>query len=130
MSAVNYRTVPVDAYDPDSSVNFDLATLRPDLPAVSANEVQSLAGQLRQLLRGGDAEGALRGALENAPYGGDARAKVGQLSRLPGPGATHTHRDRFSPFFRGGPFDGGGEEKGAAGGSGRDGNSAPTRRRT
>lgn len=32
--------------------------------------------QVKQLLRGGDAEGALRGALESAPYGGDAGVKV------------------------------------------------------
>jgi len=31
--------------------------------------------QVRQLLRGGDAEGALRGALESAPYGGDVGVK-------------------------------------------------------
>lgn len=31
--------------------------------------------QVRQLLRGGDPEGALRGALESAPYGGDAGVK-------------------------------------------------------
>lgn len=32
---------------------------------------------MKQLLRGGDSEGALRGALESAPYGGDAGVKVG-----------------------------------------------------
>ncbi|KAI9830272.1 MAG: hypothetical protein M1838_005816, partial [Thelocarpon superellum] len=45
-------------------------------------DVQSLAGQVRQLLRGGDAEGALRGALDNAPYGGDERTKEIHLATV------------------------------------------------
>jgi actin related protein 2/3 complex subunit 5 len=76
MSAVNWRTINVDALDPDSAANFDLSTLTPALAPVSVADVQHLATQVRQLLRGGDAEGALRGALENAPYGGDAQGKV------------------------------------------------------
>ncbi len=74
---INWRTLNIDLLDPESSANFDISTLTPSVAPVSAAEVQSLAGQIRQLLRGGDAEGALRGALENAPYGGDERAKVG-----------------------------------------------------
>ena len=76
MAAINWRTINIDLLDPESSANFDIASLSPAVAPVSASEVQSLAGQIRQLLRGGDAEGALRGALENAPYGGDAGAKV------------------------------------------------------
>lgn len=76
MAQVNYRTVPVDAYDPDAPCNFDLASLRPDVAPSSAADVQTLTGQVRQLLRGGDGEGALRGALETAPYGADEKAKV------------------------------------------------------
>ena len=78
MATTNWRTINIDALDPDSATNFDIASLLPanSAPAVSASEVQTLSGQIRQLLRGGDAEGALRGALENAPYGGDATAKV------------------------------------------------------
>jgi actin related protein 2/3 complex subunit 5 len=37
---------------------------------------------VRQLLRGGDAEGALRGALESAPYGGDAVVKEVHLQTV------------------------------------------------
>ena len=76
MAGINWRTINIDALDPESSANFDLASLQPQQPSVSSAEVQTLSQQIRQLLRGGDAEGALRGALENAPYGGDQGAKV------------------------------------------------------
>ncbi|KAK5017920.1 hypothetical protein LTR16_008099, partial [Cryomyces antarcticus] len=75
MSLVNYRTINIDLLDPESSANFDLSTLTPSVQPVSTSDVQTLAGQIRQLLRGGDTEGALRGALENAPYGADERGK-------------------------------------------------------
>lgn len=78
--STNWRTINIDALDPESAANFDLSTLTPGLVPVSAQDVQGLAGQIRQLLRGGDSEGALRGALENAPYGGDRAAKVSFLS--------------------------------------------------
>jgi actin related protein 2/3 complex subunit 5 len=81
-SLVNWRTINIDALDPDSPANFDLSTLTPDVVPVSAADVQHLATQCRQLLRGGDSEGALRGALENAPYGGDERGKVSSHSLL------------------------------------------------
>lgn len=76
MAAINWRTINIDALDPDSSENFDLSTLTPGVQPVSTSDVQQLAGQIRQLLRGGDQEGALTGALENAPYGADAQGKV------------------------------------------------------
>lgn len=76
MAAVNWRTINIDALDPDSPANFDLTSLAPAVAPVSTADVQSLAGQIRQLLRGGDSEGALRGALENPPYGADERGKV------------------------------------------------------
>ncbi|KZF23521.1 Arp2/3 complex 16 kDa subunit ARPC5 [Xylona heveae TC161] len=82
MAYVNYRTIDVDRLDPDSSINFDTSTLLPPLVPVSAADVQSLAGQIRQLLRGGDAEGALIGALQNAPYGGDDKAKEVHLATV------------------------------------------------
>lgn len=81
MATMNWRTIDIDLYDPESSVNFSTASLLPALPSVSTSEVQSLSGQIKQLLRGGDSEGALRGALENAPYGGDAGAKVSTSNR-------------------------------------------------
>jgi actin related protein 2/3 complex subunit 5 len=65
----NWRTINIDALDPESSINFDVSTLVPALPDVSEAEVRSIASQVRQLLRGGDSEGALRGALESAPVG-------------------------------------------------------------
>jgi hypothetical protein len=72
----NWRTINIDALDPESPANFDLSSLTPDVVPVPAADVQHLATQCRQLLRGGDSEGALRGALENAPYGSDERGKV------------------------------------------------------
>lgn len=76
MATLNWRTINIDALDPDSPANFDLSSLSPAVQPVSTADVQSLAGQIRQLLRGGDSEGALQGALENPPYGGDEKAKV------------------------------------------------------
>jgi actin related protein 2/3 complex subunit 5 len=77
MTTTNWRTINIDLLDPDSPSNFPVSSLLPaSIPSVSASEVQSLASQIRQLLRGGDTEGALRGALENVPYGGDSGAKV------------------------------------------------------
>jgi len=76
MAQINYRTINIDALDPDSPANFDLSTLTPSVQPVSTADVTQLTGQIRQLLRGGDGEGALRGALENVPYGADARGKV------------------------------------------------------
>ena len=73
---MNWRTINVDLLDPESPANFAISSLSPAAPPVSASEVQSLSSQIKQLLRGGDSEGALRGALENPPYGGDAAAKV------------------------------------------------------
>ena len=73
---MNWRSSNDDQLDPESPANFDISSLLPSIPSVSASEVQTLSSQIRQLLRGGDSEGALRGALENAPYGGDAQAKV------------------------------------------------------
>lgn len=76
MSNINWRTINIDALDPESAYNFDLTTLTPAVQPVSTSDVHTLAGQIRQLSRGGDNEGALRGALENAPYGADEQGKV------------------------------------------------------
>lgn len=76
MANGNWRTINIDLLDSDSPSNFPTASLTPSVPPVSITEVQGLATQVKQLLRGGDTEAALRGALENAPYGGDAAAKV------------------------------------------------------
>jgi hypothetical protein len=83
MANVNWRTINIDALDPDSPANFDLSTLTPAVQPVSTADVQSLAGQIRQLLRGGDSEGALQGALENPPYGADDKGKVRHGALLP-----------------------------------------------
>lgn len=74
-----WRTINIDAYNEDSSVNFDVSTLHPPQPEISEAETRQLAAQVRQLLQGGDAEGALRGCLETPVYNGSEGAKV----RLP-----------------------------------------------
>ena len=77
MATANWRTINIDLLEPDSPANFPVSSLLPSsIPTTSASEAQSLAGQIKQLTRGGDTEGALRGALENVPYGGDSAAKV------------------------------------------------------
>lgn len=76
MATINWRTINIDLLDPESSANFPTASLSPTVVPVSANEVQTLTSKIKQLLRGGDTEGALRRALENAPYGGDQVTKV------------------------------------------------------
>lgn len=84
MSQINYRTLNTDAYDPDSALNFPLPTLLPSsLPAPStAAEAASIGQQIRQLLRSGDADGALQGVLDTAPLGGDEAAKQVHLSTV------------------------------------------------
>ncbi|RDL40803.1 Actin-related protein 2 complex subunit 5 [Venustampulla echinocandica] len=71
----NWRTINIDLLDPESSSNFDTSTLHPPLVPVSDDEIRTLGQQIRQLMRGGDAEGALRGALEMPPYGGSDAVK-------------------------------------------------------
>ncbi|KAI8625433.1 actin-related protein 2/3 complex subunit 5 [Xylariaceae sp. FL1651] len=77
-----WRTINVDALDPDSSQNFDTSTLHPPLPEASEADVRGLNGQIRQLLRGGDTEGALRGCLENPVYNGSEAAKDTHLQTV------------------------------------------------
>jgi actin related protein 2/3 complex subunit 5 len=82
MANINWRTINIDALDSESAYNFDLSTLTPAVIPVSTSDVQTLSGQIRQLMRGGDNEGALRGALENVPYGADEQGKVGPLYHI------------------------------------------------
>ncbi|ELR07852.1 hypothetical protein GMDG_00473 [Pseudogymnoascus destructans 20631-21] len=53
----HWRTIDIDALDPESSRNFPIATLAAPPSGPRALDAQSVRG----LLRGGDAEGALRG---------------------------------------------------------------------
>jgi actin related protein 2/3 complex, subunit 5 len=77
MANINWRTINIDAYDPESAQNYDLASVLPStLPApTSSGESAQIAQQVRQLLRAGDTLGALQSALETAPLGGDEQAK-------------------------------------------------------
>jgi hypothetical protein len=83
MADFNWRTLNIDALDPESSYNFDLATLTPAVQPVSTQDVQTLSGQIKQLMRAGQAEEALKGALENPPYGADEQGKVGRTPLEP-----------------------------------------------
>ncbi|KAJ4517752.1 hypothetical protein HRR78_003590 [Exophiala dermatitidis] len=84
MANINWRTLNVDAYDPDSAVNFPLTTLIPgNLPAPSTSaEAAQIGQQVRQLLRAGDSLGALQSALETAPLAGDDAAKQVHLTTV------------------------------------------------
>ncbi|KAI0484466.1 actin-related protein 2/3 complex subunit 5 [Xylariaceae sp. FL0804] len=77
-----WRTINIDALDPDSSQNFDTSTLHPPLPEVGEADARQLNGQVRQLLRGGDAEGALRGCLESPVYSGSDAAKDAHMQTV------------------------------------------------
>jgi len=77
-----WRTINIDALDPESSQNFDISTLHPSLPEVGEPEVRQLNGQIRQLLRGGDAEGALRGCLESPVYNGSDATKDAHMQTV------------------------------------------------
>ncbi|PNP41225.1 hypothetical protein TGAM01_v210186 [Trichoderma gamsii] len=77
-----WRTVNIDILNEDSSVNFDTTTLHPPQPEISEADVRNLSTQVRQLLRGGDAEGALRGCLETPVYNGVDAAKEAHLQTL------------------------------------------------
>lgn len=84
MANINYRTLNVDAYDPESSYNFPLPSLLPSsVPAPStSSEAAQVAGQIRQLLRAGDSVGALTSALETAPLAGDESARQVHLTTV------------------------------------------------
>ncbi|CEJ80528.1 Putative Actin-related protein 2/3 complex subunit 5 [[Torrubiella] hemipterigena] len=78
----SWRTINIDALTEDSSVNFDTSTLHPPQPELSEADVRGIAGQVRQLLRGGDTEGALRGCLETPVYNGTDAAKEAHLHTI------------------------------------------------
>ncbi|KAH9893703.1 actin-related protein 2/3 complex subunit 5 [Xylariomycetidae sp. FL2044] len=77
-----WRTINIDALDPDSSQNFDTTTLHPPLPEITEADARALNGQVRQLLRGGDPEGALRGCLETPVYNGSDAAKDAHMQTV------------------------------------------------
>ncbi|CAK7270922.1 arp2/3 complex subunit [Sporothrix epigloea] len=77
-----WRTINIDALEEDSPANFDTTTLRPPVPEITEAEIRELAGQVRQLLRGGDSEGALRGCLETPVYVGSDATKEAALQTI------------------------------------------------
>ncbi|KAI9891135.1 MAG: hypothetical protein M1814_003334 [Vezdaea aestivalis] len=82
MATANYRLIDIDCLDPESSSNFDITSLSPPVAQYTISEIQSLGSQIRQLLRGGDAEGALTEALRNAPYGASDQTKEVHLATV------------------------------------------------
>jgi actin related protein 2/3 complex, subunit 5 len=84
MAQINYRTINVDVLDPEAPINFPLESLLPGTlpPPTTSNAAANVATQVRQLLRSGDSEGALRYVLETAPLGGDDRAKEVHLATV------------------------------------------------
>lgn len=84
MSQLNYRTINTDILDSESSTNFPMETLLPGTlpPPSNSSAAANVASQVRQMLRGGDAEGALRSVLDSAPLGGDDRAKEVHLAAV------------------------------------------------
>ncbi|GAO14186.1 uncharacterized protein UV8b_08032 [Ustilaginoidea virens] len=77
-----WRTIDIDAYNEDSPVNFDVSTLHPPQPEVGDAQARQLAGQVRQLLRAGDAQAALMGCLEAPVYNGTDAAKEAHLQTI------------------------------------------------
>jgi actin related protein 2/3 complex, subunit 5 len=84
MAQINYRTINIDVLDPESSINFPMDSLLPSNlpPPTNAGATASVASQVRQLLRGGDPESALRHVLDTAPLGGDSQAKDVHLATV------------------------------------------------
>jgi actin related protein 2/3 complex subunit 5 len=84
MAQLNYRTINVDVLDPEAPINFPMETLLPGNlpPPTNSSGAAGVASQVRQLLRGGDPEGALRHVLDTAPLGGDALAKDVHLATV------------------------------------------------
>ncbi|KAL3470850.1 actin-related protein 2/3 complex subunit 5 [Aspergillus californicus] len=83
-TTINYRTINIDALDPDSPQNFPLTSLLPSTlpdPATSSAAANN-ATQVRQLLRSGDPVGALTFVLESAPLAGDESAKQVHLATV------------------------------------------------
>lgn len=78
----NWRTINIDILDPESSSRFDPSTLHSSGVSVSEDEINSIGQQIRQLLRGGDAEGALISALEFAPYNSSSTVKDTHLATV------------------------------------------------
>ncbi|EGD84252.1 hypothetical protein H112_07943 [Trichophyton rubrum D6] len=80
----NYRTIDIDSLDPESPANFPISSLLPSNlpPPTTSSAAASLGSQIRQLLRSGDTEGALRHVLDSAPLGGDDRAKEVHLASV------------------------------------------------
>lgn len=77
-----WRTINIDALTEDSPINFDTSTLHPPQPETSEAAARQINTHVRQLLRGGDSEGALRGCLGMPVYNGTDAAKDAHLATV------------------------------------------------
>ncbi|KAL4786151.1 actin-related protein 2/3 complex subunit 5 [Aspergillus varians] len=84
MSTLNYRTINIDALDPDSPLNFPIDSLLPPTlpPPSTSSAAATTASQVRQLLRSGDPTAALIHVLDTAPLAGDESAKQVHLATV------------------------------------------------
>lgn len=70
----DWRRIDIDALDPENFVSVE--ELAPEVPPVSAQEVQSKINNIRTLISKGSHSDAVLLALDEPPYGADAESKV------------------------------------------------------
>lgn len=70
----DWRRIDIDALDPENNITAE--DLAPEVPPVSADEVQSIISNIRTLISKGSYSDAILYATEQAPYGADESSKV------------------------------------------------------
>lgn len=70
----DWRRIDIDALDPENFVSVE--ELSPEVPPVSAQEVQSKINNIRTLISKGSHSDAVLFALDEPPYGADVESKV------------------------------------------------------
>ncbi|KAL7005621.1 arp2/3 complex subunit [Cystobasidiomycetes sp. EMM_F5] len=80
MAARNWRTIDIDALDPEGQLTADeLVDPDPRSPAVALDQARSKSQEARSALQRSDPSGALAAALVDAPYG-SALAEASSLT--------------------------------------------------
>lgn len=70
----DWRRIDIDALDPENQILAE--ELKPDVPPVSAEEVQSKISTLRSYISKGSYNDAMLFITEDPPYGADESSKV------------------------------------------------------